>query len=383
MHRNRSITTAKMKNIFFIINIDWFFLSHRLQLALAMKNLGYGVYILTRDSGRSAEIESYGLKFINIDFDRSGKNPLVELSSIYKILKLMKKHSPEIVHNVTIKPALYGSIASKFYGKPNVVNAISGLGYNFIGNRQGLVQKILRKLMDFAFAKDVNFIFQNPDDMNLYKQMGYLKRNRYKLIKGAGVDSDDFNYHAPMFNDKLQVVLIARMLSDKGVLEFAQAARILKPRWNKKVLFRLIGDIDSFNPAGLAESDLRSLESPDYLVWEGFREDIKSILIGADIVCLPSYREGLPKSLIEAMAIGRPIVTTDVPGCRECVEQNYNGFLVPSQNSELLAEALERLLSNSELRGEMGRNSRSKMERELSLQKVIADTKAFYEEIQQ
>jgi len=371
-------------NIFYIVNVDWFFLSHRLQLALAMKNSGYDVYILTKDSGRRKEIEENGLHFIDIDFDRSGKNPLKEFLIIREILKHIKKHKPSIVHNVTIKPALYGSIAAKIYGKPNlkIVNAISGLGYNFIGDRQGPVQRVLKKLMNFAFNKNVNFIFQNPDDMALYKQLGYLQNNKFKLIKGAGVDSVEFQFHDPIEKDQLQIVLTARMLKDKGVIEFTEAAKILKSEWNSKVLFRLIGDIDTSNPAGLEKSELRKLELPNYIVWEGYRKDIRAVLIDADIVCLPSYREGLPKSLIEAMAIGRPIVTTDVPGCRECVEENYNGFLVPSQNSIELARALEVLLLSSELRLEMGKNSRKKMLKELSLDKVISDTVAFYKEAQ-
>jgi len=371
-------------NIFYIVNVDWFFLSHRLQLALAMKNSGYDVYILTKDSGRRKEIEENGLHFIDIDFDRSGKNPLKEFLIIREILKHIKKHKPSIVHNVTIKPALYGSIAAKIYGKPNlkIVNAISGLGYNFIGDRQGPVQRVLKKLMNFAFNKNVNFIFQNPGDMALYKQLGYLQNNKFKLIKGAGVDSVEFQFHDPIEKDQLQIVLTARMLKDKGVIEFTEAAKILKSEWNSKVLFRLIGDIDTSNPAGLEKSELRKLELPNYIVWEGYRKDIRAVLIDADIVCLPSYREGLPKSLIEAMAIGRPIVTTDVPGCRECVEENYNGFLVPSQNSIELARALEVLLLSSELRLEMGKNSRKKMLKELSLDKVISDTVAFYKEAQ-
>jgi len=371
-------------NIFYIVNVDWFFLSHRLQLALAMKNSGYDVYILTKDSGRRKEIEENGLHFIDIDFDRSGKNPLKEFLIIREFLKHIKKHKPSIVHNVTIKPALYGSIAAKIYGKPNlkIVNAISGLGYNFIGDRQGPVQRVLKKLMNFAFNKNVNFIFQNPDDMALYKQLGYLQNNKFKLIKGAGVDSVEFQFHDPIEKDQLQIVLTARMLKDKGVIEFTEAAKILKSEWNSKVLFRLIGDIDTSNPAGLEKSELRKLELPNYIVWEGYRKDIRAVLIDADIVCLPSYREGLPKSLIEAMAIGRPIVTTDVPGCRECVEENYNGFLVPSQNSIELARALEVLLLSSELRLEMGKNSRKKMLKELSLDKVISDTVAFYKEAQ-
>lgn len=371
------------KNIFFIVNVDWFFLSHRLPLAVKMKDSGYDVYILTKDSGRRTEIESYGLKFIDVDFQRSGKNPFKELSVIFKIYRNLMRFKPSIVHNVTIKPALYSTIAWKLYGNKKIknINAISGLGYNFIGGRDGIVQRVLKKLMNFAFSKDVNFIFQNPDDLQVYKQLGYLEKNRYKLIKGAGVDSNEFQVAEPVLKDRLHVVLTARMLKDKGILEFIDAARILEDKWKDGALFRLIGDLDHENPAGIKEEELKNLEVDNYIVWEGYRSDIMSILKDSDIVCLPSYREGLPKSLIEAMAIGRPIVSTDVPGCRECVDENFNGFLVKAKDSKALSEKIDTLLGSETMRLKMGANSRSKMVNELSLDKVLKDTCEFYDEI--
>lgn len=371
------------KNIFFIVNVDWFFLSHRLPLAVKMKDSGYDVYILTKNSGRRTEIESYGLKFIDVDFQRSGKNPFKELSVIFKIYRNLMRFKPSIVHNVTIKPALYSTIAWKLYGNKKIknINAISGLGYNFIGGRDGIVQRVLKKLMNFAFSKDVNFIFQNPDDLQVYKQLGYLEKNRYKLIKGAGVDSNEFQVAEPVLKDRLHVVLTARMLKDKGILEFIDAARILEDKWKDGALFRLIGDLDHENPAGIKEEELKNLEVDNYIVWEGYRSDIMSILKDSDIVCLPSYREGLPKSLIEAMAIGRPIVSTDVPGCRECVDENFNGFLVKAKDSKALSEKIDTLLGSETMRLKMGANSRSKMVNELSLDKVLKDTCEFYDEI--
>lgn len=371
------------RTILYIVNVDWFFISHRLPLAVRMKELGHNVFILAKDSGKRQEIESYGIKFINIDFERSGKNPAKEIKVIINILRYFIKYKPHIVHNVTIKPALYSTIAWKIYGnkKIRIVNAISGLGYNFIGGRNGAVQRILKKLMNFTFEKEVSFIFQNPDDLNVYRELGYLHNNKFKLIKGAGVDSGQFLFSKPVIKDKLHVVLTARMLKDKGIMEFIYAAKILEEAWRGRVLFRLVGDLDSHNPAGILESELIASLVDDYIIWEGYQSDIQSILIESDIVCLPSYREGLPKSLIEAMAVGRPIVTTDVPGCRECVEDNFNGFLVAAKDSEALADKIEVLLNNEQLRLRMGANSRSKMVNELSLDKVLKDTCEFYDEI--
>lgn len=371
------------KRILYIVNVDWFFLSHRLPLALAMKEDGYDVYILTKDTGKRTEIEGYGLSFINIDFERSGKNPFDELFVLIRILKCIYKYKPSLVHNVTIKPSIYASIVSKLTRRSeiNIINAITGLGYNFIGDKKGFVQQILKSLMSIAFKRKVNFIFQNPDDLDLYQQLGYLKHNKFKLIKGAGVEHTEFSYHLPKPKKRLQVVLTARMLKDKGILEFIDAANILESRWKSNATFKLIGDIDIENPSGITIEELQNHLVGEYIVWEGFCSDVKPILANADIVCLPSYREGLPKSLIEAMAIGRPIVTTDVPGCRECVEQNYNGLLVPPKDSRRLANALETLLLDADLRLRMGENSREKMVKELSLNKVIADTLAFYQEV--
>jgi len=371
------------KIIFFIVNVDWFFLSHRLQLALSMKERGYDVYILAKDTGKRDEIEENGLRFININFERSGKEPLKEILIIKQLIELYRKYKPDIIHNVTIKPAIYSSIAFKFYKKKNVkfVNAISGLGYNFIDNRNGLLQKVLKKLMRFAYKGNVNFIFQNPDDKQLYQEMHFLKDNNFHIIKGAGVDSEIFQYHEPTLKDKIEIVFVARMLRDKGVQEFVDAAKILQLKWCDKANFKLVGDVDEENLSGIKKEELNAMTVSGYIYWEGYKKDVQSVLISSDIACLPSYREGLPKSLIEAMAIGRPIVTTDVPGCRECVEEGINGFLVPAQNAQMLAEALDILMSNEELRLKMGRASREKMLKEMSLQQVITETQEFYEQI--
>lgn len=368
----------KSKTIFYVVNVDWFFVSHRLQLAIAMKDAGYEVFVLTKDTGRAGEIQDADLKFINIDFERSGSNPFKELFLIFYLNKIYKKYKPDIIHHVTIKPSIYGSIAAKSLKNVRVINAISGLGYNFIDGRDGIIQKIVKSMMRYAFSKNVNFIFQNPDDLSLYKSLNFLKTDNYKLIKGAGVDQDVFPYTEPVKKLKLEVIFIARMLLDKGIREFIAAANLLNDKWNGKAIFILVGDTDNHNLSAISEQEIKAAEKDGFIVWKGHQRNVIPSLINADIVCLPSYREGLPKSLIEAMAIGRPIVTTDVPGCRECVKHEYNGLLVPVKTVSELALALDKLLSDNELRIQMGIASRAKMELELSLKKVIADTYSFY-----
>lgn len=373
----------KNKKIFIVVNVDWFFLSHRLQLANSLQSDGNDVYIITKDTGKKVEITNHGLSFINIDFERSGTNILKEVKLIFKLLKLYKKYNPDIIHHVTIKPAIYGSVALSFFKNDiKCINAISGLGYNFIENRKSIIQKFLLMLMDIGFKrKNVNFIFQNSDDKNFYSSLEFLTDKNYEIIKGSGVDQNDFNYVAPIKKSKLKVVFSGRMLLDKGIVEFMEATKLLRNKYLHSVEFILMGDIDIYNKASANENLINSYLEKEYLTWIGFKNEVKDILINADIVCLPSYREGLPKSLIEAMAIGRPIVTTNTAGCKECVEENINGYLVPVKSVIELAAKIELLLDDENLRLKMGKASRNKMEIELSLNKVINDTKSFYGKI--
>jgi glycosyltransferase involved in cell wall biosynthesis len=233
--------------------------------------------------------------------------------------------------------------------------------------------------MNIGFKRNgVNFIFQNPDDKAFYHSLNYLNEHNNIIIKGAGVNHAEFDYVKPILKEKLIVVFSGRMLLDKGLVEFMEATRILKDKFYNKVEFILMGDIDINNKASVSLDLIQEYSFEGYLTWLGHQENVKSILIKSDIVCLPSYREGLPKALIEAMAIGRPIITTDAPGCRECVDDNLNGFLVPVKSVSELANKLDILLSDELLRLNMGIASRNKMVKELSLQNVINETKVFY-----
>jgi len=368
--------------IFYIINVDSFFLSHRLPLALSAQKSGYSVFILTKDTGRRKEIENHGFRFIPVPFERSGTNPFKDFFIIVQLYRLIRKYKPALIHNVTIKPSIYGSIAARFaHNNTRVINAISGLGYNFIEGRNGIVQRVLKRLISYAFKSDITFIFQNRDDRDLYNNMGLLKNNDYRIIKGSGVDSSLFALHDPVSKQLLKITITSRLLYDKGIMEFIGAACLLRKKWEGKAKFIIAGEIDFGNRACIPEKDLREKLIPGYLVWLGYQEDVKPLLIQSDIVCLPSYREGLPKSLVEAMAIGRPIVTTDVPGCRECVDNGKNGFLVPPKDSKGLASAIEILLKDENMRLKMGRASREKMEKELSLKQVVSETMELYKEV--
>jgi glycosyltransferase involved in cell wall biosynthesis len=371
----------KTLKLLFVVNVDWFFISHRLPLALEALRRNYDVYLVTRDSGCKDSLTDKGIKFINIDFERSGKNPVKELSLISKLKKIYRDVKPDVIHHITLKPSIYGTIAARKAGsKAKIINAVSGLGYTFTDNRKSLSKVFLQGLLKWAFNdQKSNFIFQNPDDQAFYRELGFLTGKNSVIIKGSGVDENEFAFSAPVKKEKLIVVLLARMLKDKGVIEFIEAALILKNEFGNKAEFWLVGGIDEHNPAHISEAELMEKCEPGYIVWLGHRGDVKDIYKQSDIVCLPSYREGLPKSLIEAMAIGRPIVTTDAIGCRECVDDGMNGFKVPVKDYTQLSNKIKSLLVDENLRLTMGGASRTKMINEFSLKEVVAQTFKLYE----
>lgn len=370
-----------INKILYVVNVDWFFVSHRLPLAIEAIRRNKEVILIGKNTGCFKDLEKVGIKCFDLNIERSGINPLKEIKVINKLIKLYKEISPDLIHHITIKPSIYGSIAARKSNiKAKVINAITGLGYNFINNRFfSFNKKVLTLLILYAFKnKKVNFIFQNPDDLFFYENLGLIENN-FTIIKGSGVDENIFKKRNKNNNKKIKVVLVARMLKDKGVIEFINAANLLRNKYEKKLEFILVGGIDHYNPAKISEILLNNLCDKDYIIWLGHQSNIKKIYDNADIVCLPSYREGLPKSIVEAMAMSCPIITTDAVGCRECVDDSVNGFLVPIGDSRVLSKKIELLLLNKELRFKMGQMSRKKMISEMSLKNVIKETFKFYD----
>ncbi len=372
----------KPKLLYFVTE-DWYFCSHRLPLALAAYEAGYEVLVATRVNQHGDLIRSHGLELIPIELSRRSRNPLKELSVIWQTLRIYRQHKPDIVHHVALKPILYGAIAAKLTGVPNVINALAGLGYLFISKR--LQARVLRPLVETAFQLLLNrarsrTIFQNPDDLRLLIGRGVLTKERAVLIRGSGVDTKLYKYTPDPNTGTLLVVLAARMLWDKGVREFVEAARILKSQ-GIQARFALVGEGDIDNPASISPTQLTSWHDEKIIEWWGQHEDMPQVFAQAHIVCLPSYREGLPKVLIEAAACGRPIVATDVPGCREIVRHNENGLLIPAKDPQALAVALNRLLNDAELRESMGKRGRAMVEAEFSTEYVVEQTLQLYKEL--
>jgi glycosyltransferase involved in cell wall biosynthesis len=369
--------------LFLVVNVDWFFLSHRLPIALEAQKRGYDITILAiEEEGKGDEIRSHGLKFIPLPSTRGGKNILSELKLIRFLLKTYKEHKPDIVHHVAIKPVLYGSIAAKFARIPKIVNAVSGLGTAFINPKPfSPIFILVKNLYKYSFRnKHLKVIVQNEDDMVQLLGFGVLKKEQIRLIKGSGVDLTDFSYCKEPPTEPITVVLAARMLWDKGIGEYVEAARQLKEKYKNKVNFILAGKVDEQNSTNIAEEQLLTWNKEGVTEWIGYQTNMAQVYRDAHIVVLPSYREGLPKSLIEACAIGRPIITTDVPGCRVVVDEGINGFLIPAKNSNALAIALEKLIDSKELRLEMGKKGRHLAEKEFSITSVLDKTFSIYEE---
>lgn len=372
------------RKLFIVVNVDWFFLSHRLPIAKAAQKNGYDVTILTQNTGRFGEIKKEGLYVVDIPFKRSGTNILNELRVIYSLKKEISNYKPDVIHNVALKASIYGSIAARLAKVGNVINAISGLGFVFSNEKGGLLRKVLLRMMNFAFkSSQVHFIFQNPEDYILFEKNGYATTHNSIIIKGSGVDLNEFTFQEAPQNDKLVIVLVARMLLDKGIREFKKASKILFTHYEHRIKWLLVGPIDKENPSGLEETEIQEMIIPDYFEWLGYQEDVRQVYIDSDIVTLPSYREGLPKSLIEACAVGRPIVTTNAPGCKECVDDGVNGFLVPVGDSDQLAQKIKLLIDDEDLRKEFGKNSRIKAEKEFSIDNVVNQTLNLYTKVMQ
>jgi glycosyltransferase involved in cell wall biosynthesis len=365
------------KKILFVVNVDWFFISHRLPLALEALKKGYKVHIACGITDKKEYLESLGLKVYPLNISRSGIGIKGELKVFIEIFKTLKKINPDIAHFVTIKPVIYGGIVSRFLNISKKVFSISGLGFIFI--RQGLKASIVRILIKtmYRFALgggNSHVIVQNTDDKAV---MNSIVKVSTTLIRGAGVDLNQYHYIEEN-NENIKVSMACRLLKDKGVFEYVEAAKILKQKL-PNIEFELYGDIDIHNPASLTNDDIEKIKQDDFVKVFGFCNDIASIFSKSNIIVLPSYREGLPKVLIEAAACGRAVVTTDVPGCRDAIESEITGLLCKVRDSKSLAQMIEKLILDNILRNNMGKAGRKLAEKEFDIKKVVKKHFEIYE----
>ena len=366
-----------MKKILFVVNVDWFFISHRLPLAIEALKRGYEVHIACGITDKQKYLENLGLKVYPLNISRSGTGIKGEIKAFSEISKVLKQVKADIVHFVTIKPVLYGGIASRFLNIGKKVFSISGLGFIFIkqGLKASLVRFFIKTMYRFALSgKNSYVIVQNPDDKALVSSISNVS---ITLIRGSGVDLSQYEY-LKEDNEDIKVSMACRLLKDKGVLEYIEAVKILKQKM-PNVEFELYGDIDIHNPASLTNGDIEQIKKDGFVAVHGFSNDISRLFSKANIIVLPSYREGLPKVLIEAAACGRAVVTTDVPGCRDAIEPDVTGFLCKVRDAGSLAEKIEKLILDKDLRNSMGKAGRELAQKEFDINKVIQKHFEIYE----
>lgn len=371
-----------MKKLFLVINEDRFFLSHRTRIAETARAKGWDVTLVTKDTGKRKTIEDMGFKYLELPINPTGLNPIEEFKTLRFLFKLYKKNPDAVIHHVGLKNMLWGGIASRLTKTRGVVYAVSGLGTLFGENNPGLVSRIIIRLLRFAMNKRyVTVIFQNHDDEQLFVENHIVKSQKVVFIKGSGVDLDEYGFTELPQQSPLKVMFAARMLREKGVEDLVKAAELLRKDYEGKIEFLLCGDL-SQNPSAMTKEGMLTLVDGKYIKWLGHREDVSELLKQSDIMCLPSYyREGVPRSLIEASAVGRPIVTTDSVGCRDTVEDGVNGFLVPVHRPDKIAEALKKLIDDPALRKKMGYESRKIAERDYDVNQVAQTHLDIYESL--
>lgn len=361
----------------FVVNVDWFFISHRLPLSLEALKRGYEVHIACGITDKKEYLESLGLKVHPLNLSRSGTGIRGEIKAFFEIYQILKEINPNISHFVTIKPVLYGGIASRFLNIGKKVFSISGLGFIFIkqGFKASLVRIVIKTMYRFALGgKNSHVIAQNPDDKEVVNSIVNVP---ISLIRGSGVNLSQYEY-VEENNENIKVSMACRLLKDKGVFEYIEAAKILNQKF-PNVKFELYGDLDIHNPASLTNDDMKNIKKDGFVNVYGFSSDIAKVFSATNIVVLPSYREGLPKVLIEAAACGRAVVTTDVPGCRDAIEPDVTGLLCEVKDSKSLAERIEKLITNNDLRNSMGKAGRELAKKEFDIRKVVEKHFEIYE----
>jgi glycosyltransferase involved in cell wall biosynthesis len=369
------------KTLVFLLTEDWFFASHFLKRALAAKAAGWRVILVARSGEATSPIRAAGIEVIPVNFNRRRTNPIPEILFTLELARLFRRVKPDLVHHIALKPILIGGFAARIAGVPAIVNAPVGLGFVFSSEK--LLAKILRPVVGLLLRltlspRNARVIFENPDDLEELAWRGMIRRDAAIIIRGAGVNINEFA-PAPEPLQPVRVILIARMIREKGIGDFVEAARILRDR-KVSAQFLLAGAPDPGNPDTVNEAELRGWEAEGLVYWLGPRKDVAALLRGAHIACQPStYREGLPKSALEAMAAGKPLVATDIPGCREAVVHEETGFLVPPREPIALADALQKLIESPELRIRMGTAGRRRAERYFADEIICRETLLVYE----
>jgi glycosyltransferase involved in cell wall biosynthesis len=366
------------RTLVFLLTEDWFFASHFQKRALAAKAAGWRVILVARESDATAKIRAAGIEVVPVPFIRRRLNPFAELLFTFQLAALYRRLKPDLVHHIALKPIVIGGLAGRLAGVRAYVNAPVGLGFVFSSDKP--LAKFLRPIVSTLLRvtltpKNARVVFENPDDLEALAAAGMVRPDAAILIRGAGVDIEEFAPQ-PEPAGPIRVILIARMIREKGVADFVDAAK----RLQGQAEFVLVGAPDEGNPNTITPAELNAWQAAGIVTWLGPRKDIAALLATAHIACQPStYREGLPKSALEAMAAGKPLVATDIPGCREAVVHNETGLLVPPKNPAALAAALQTLIDDPALRVRMGQAARLRAEQNFSDAIICQQTLLVYD----
>ena len=360
----------------YIANTSWYIYNFRKNLLLYLKGLGHEIYVLAPHDSYSSRIEKLGIKYIPIELNRKSKNVIIDLFFLNSLIKEIKRINPQIIHLFTIKPVIYGSIAARICKIEKIFCSIPGLGYMF--NRSYIFQFPV-KLFYYLSLKSskIQVIFQNPDDKLLFESSNLVSKNKSYLILGSGIDVNFFISSYKKNNNKLKFGLFSRMIKEKGVVEFISAAKIINKKYNN-CDFILVGDVDLDNPSALSKSWLKK-RCGSLIHWFGHIDDVKSIMDETDVVVLPTYyKEGLPKSLLEGASLGKALLATNIPGCKEIVKNNINGKLIRPKSIKELSNAMEWYINNIEKIKSFGIESRKLVIRNFSDEIIIEQTCKLY-----
>lgn len=373
---------TRRHRILFLVNVSWFFVSHRLALAEGALAAGYDVHVATRVTSvdDAATITRRGLTLHHVEIGRGDSGLWYDLRSMIEIWHLFRRLQPDLVHNVAMKPVIFGGIVARFGGVRRVVQAVPGLGSGFSGRGRGV--EIRRKLLLWALGaacgrRGTLVILQNIDDIQTLVGAGVIASDAAVLIRGSGVDVTAISLQ-PEPQGRVRIVLAARMLREKGIREFVTCARLLREQ-GVNAEFLLAGDPDPSNPGSLSTAELEHIAASGVVTYLGHVRDVPALFATCHVVCLPTYYgEGVPKVLIEAAASGRAIVTTDIPGCRDIVQGGVNGLLVPVREVPALAAALRQVIDDPVLRRRFGTAGRERALREFDFSIVLAQTLKTY-----
>ena len=367
--------------ILFLVTDDWYFLSHRLHLARGVRDAGAEVVVVTSRGEGVAAIEDEGFTFRPIRFRRTLGGQALNLPLIAQLTRLYRRERPDLVHHVSFLPLFYGSMAAARAGVPAVVNAVTGLGHAF-SNENGR-GKLLRLGLERAYRRglrgeNVHALFQNAEDRAHFLELGLVPEERCTCTPGSGVDTEHFEPRTEPATTRPVLLHASRMLWSKGVGDSVEASRILTRRGVAHDLV-LAGRTHATNPEAITEAELRAWEAEGVASWRGHVEDMRELYARSHVVLLPTrYREGVPMALLEAASAGRPILATDMPGCRDVVINGVNGYTVPPGSPEQMADALEPLLADAALRRRMGEAGRRHVVAHFSKEIVIEETLAVY-----